>query len=171
MSSKSKNKGSSWERDISNHLSKLYNASFIRSPGSGAYTGGSNSKRKEYLHEGQIRAFKGDIVPPFEWNRFNCEAKNYADFPFHQLTQGCCKQLDTWLAQLKDASDNFDLDILLFKITRKGKYVAVSDMYDWNLLCNHFVYNSEKYGIWIVFDYDTFWELNKDNVEKISVEK
>ena len=127
MTSSSKNKGNSWERDIANHLSKLYDAKFIRCPGSGGFIGGSNSQRKAVMDAGQIQGFKGDIIPPTEWINFNCEAKNYADFPFHSLMAGEVKQLETWLSQLMQVADEGDLNLLLFKITRKGKYTAVQD--------------------------------------------
>ena len=46
MSSKSKNKGNNWEREVANNLSTLYKESFIRVPSSGAYVGGKNNVRK-----------------------------------------------------------------------------------------------------------------------------
>ena len=91
---KSKAKGNSWERDVANHLSTLYGETFIRVPHSGAYIGGKNQFRKQFLHEGQIRSFKGDIVPGQSFSRLNIECKNYGEFPFHQLFTGDCKQLD-----------------------------------------------------------------------------
>ena len=45
MTSKSKTKGKSWERDVCNFLTELYNDSFIRVPNSGAYVGGKNEYR------------------------------------------------------------------------------------------------------------------------------
>ena len=63
MPSPQKNKGSGFEREIAKYLSDLYGESFIRAPGSGAYVGGKNQSRTQILHEGQIRSFKGDIVP------------------------------------------------------------------------------------------------------------
>jgi len=49
MSSKSKTKGKSWERDVCLFLSELYNQSFIRVPGSGAFIGGTiNSEKKHF---------------------------------------------------------------------------------------------------------------------------
>ena len=85
MPSKSKTKGSSFEREVAKELSDLYNESFVRTPSSGAYIGGSNVARKEVLSEGQIQSFRGDIIPPDDWKYFNVECKSYADFPFHQL--------------------------------------------------------------------------------------
>lgn len=166
---KSKSKGSSWERDIANHLSSIYNESFIRTSGSGAYVGGKNSVRKEFLHEGQIRASKGDIVPPFDWKHFNCEAKNYADLPFHQLFKPTCKQIETWLTQLIDASDEGDLNILIIKITRKGKFVVVSQDYTWDLSIPYLSYHSSDFDKWYIFDYDLFWEYNLNLVKTLSI--
>ena len=167
MSSKSKNKGNSWERDVANHLSALYKASFIRVPNSGAFIGGKNNTRKEFLHEGQIRMMKGDIIPPGNWKYFNCEAKNYAEFPFHQVIQGECKQLETWLSQLLEVADEGDMNILMFKITRKGKFVAVPQASHWYSL-PHFSYHSIKHGIWQIFDYDSFFEHNSKIFKSLS---
>jgi len=63
MPSPQKAKGSGYEREVAKFLSETYGESFIRAPGSGAYVGGKNQARTEFLHEGQIRSFKGDIVP------------------------------------------------------------------------------------------------------------
>ena len=117
MASKSKSKGKSWERDIANHLSALYNQKFIRVPNSGAFVGGMNTARKEFLDDGQIRLMKGDIIPPKSWINFNCEAKNYQDFPFHSLTQGPCKILETWLNQLMEVSDDSNLNLLMIQLS------------------------------------------------------
>ena len=74
MPSKSKAKGSSYERDLAKFLSEKYNGSFVRVPNSGAYIGGSNFHRATNLSEGQVRGFKGDIIPPDNWNyiSFKC---------------------------------------------------------------------------------------------------
>ena len=45
MSSKSKAKGSGWERDVCQTLSELYDDNFMRVPNSGAYTGGMIAHR------------------------------------------------------------------------------------------------------------------------------
>jgi len=71
MPSKSKIKGSAFEREMAKFLSEKYDESFVRVPNSGAYIGGKNQKRTDVLSEGQIRAFKGDIIPPDDWIYFN----------------------------------------------------------------------------------------------------
>ena len=124
MSSKSKNKGKSWERDVCLFLSELYNDSFIRVPNSGAYTGGKNEHRKEYLTDEQIKLSRGDIVPPKAFKNFVAECKNYAEFPFHQLiSTGRVSLLDSWIEQVEGDSEEEDTWLLFIKITRKGTYV------------------------------------------------
>lgn len=170
MASKAKSKGNSWERDIANHLTELYGEKFIRTPGSGAYVGGANAHRRQILDESQTRSFKGDIIPPSDWIHFNCEAKNYGSFPFHQLIQSACKQLETWLSQLKAAADQGDLNILIIKITRKGKYVIVPKSSQW-AKGPHVLYYSPRHKYWQIFDYDFFWKHNSGIVKTLSLKK
>lgn len=161
MPSPSKAKGSSFEREIANYLSSEYNESFIRAPGSGAYVGGKNQARKQYLHEGQIRSFKGDIVPGESFNKFNAECKSYKDFPFHLVLTGDCKVLDAWLKQLMDVAEDDDLNILFMKFNRKGKFVAVQTKYTW--VTDQFLYYCSKdHGDWIIIDFEHFFRHNKD---------
>jgi len=161
MTSPQKAKGNSFEREVAQFLSKLYSESFIRAPGSGAYIGGKNQSRTEFLHEGQIRSFKGDIVPGESFTKFNAECKSYADFPFHQVLAGSCKQLDGWLEQLMAVADKDDLNILFVKINRKGKFVAVQTKYTW--VTDQFMYyTSKNHSDWIVVDFDHFFKNNKD---------
>lgn len=167
MPSPSKNKGNSWEREVAKHLSDMYGESFIRAPGSGAYIGAKNAHRKQYLHEGQIRSFKGDIIPGQSFPRFNAECKSYKDFPFHQLFQGPVAQLDKWLKQLLDVADPGDFNILIMKFNRKGKFVAVEFDNNINMsfyVDRHFLYTHPELGRWAIMDYDKFWKLNKDFV-------
>lgn len=171
MTSKAKSKGNSWEREIANFLSILYESKFVRTPGSGAYVGGQNAHRKTQMDAGQVQGFKGDIIPPTEWANFNCEAKNYADFPFHQLYSGEVKQLETWLGQLMQVADSNDVSMLIFKITRKGKYIAVESNKNWDTSVAHTNYKSSKYGNWQIFDYDAFWVKNHAIVKDLSIAK
>lgn len=161
MPSASKNKGSSFEREVAKFLSDLYGESFIRAPGSGAYVGGKNQSRKQFLHEGQIRSFKGDIVPGQSFTKFNAECKNYGEFPFHQLFTGDCKTLETWIEQMMDVAEDDDLSILFIKITRKGKFVVVPTNKTW-VTDQFFHYTSNNHGDWIMIDYDHFFKHNKD---------
>ena len=122
--SKSKQKGKGWERDVCLYLSDLYNESFIRVPGSGAFIGGTNQFRKDYLSEEQIKLSRGDIIPPVKYPFFLAECKNYADFPFHQLiSKHKVPLLDSWIEQVEGDSEEEDTWLLFIKITRKGTYV------------------------------------------------
>jgi hypothetical protein len=167
MPSPQKAKGSGFEREVAAYLSALYQESFIRAPGSGAYIGGKNQSRTQFLHEGQIRSFKGDIVPGQTFARFNGECKFYADFPFHLLLSGNCKVIDAWLEQLMDVADTDDLNILFMKFNRKGRFVAVQAKYTW-VTDNFVYYSSQKLGDWIIIDFDHFFKLNKDLLKAYS---
>ncbi len=169
MTSPQKAKGSSWEREVAKFLTDLYQESFIRAPGSGAYVGGSNQIRKEFLHEGQIRNFKGDIVPGQSFPRLNAECKSYANFPFHQLFQGTVKQLDKWMEQCLDVADEGDFNILFMKFNRKGTYIAVqTHQGTQNIqLSRHFTYGSENHGNWIIMDFKEFFKLNSETVKEL----
>ena len=161
MSSKSKTKGSGFEREVANFLSELYSEPFVRVPNSGAYIGKSNTHRKNFLDDNQVKSFKGDIIPPDSWTNFNAEAKNYADFPFHLVLSGECKVLDGWLQQLMAVADDGDLNILLMKISRKGRYIAVQAKNTW--VTDQFLYYSSKtLGDWLIIEFDQFFMHNKD---------
>lgn len=169
MTSPSKAKGNSFERQIADFLTKLYGEKFIRAPGSGAYVGGKNSHRKQVLHEGQIRNFKGDIVPGESFPRLNAECKNYKDFPFHQLFSGSVKILESWIDQCMDVADEGDFNIIFMKFNRKGRYVAVQAQPNHSklLFTRHFNYASAHHGHWFIMEHDLFWELNSDQVRNL----
>ena len=164
MPSPQKAKGSGFEREIAKYLSEKYGESFIRAPGSGAYIGGKNQSRTQILHEGQIRSFKGDIVPGQTFTKMNVECKFYADFPFHLLLSGECKVIDSWLEQLMDVADPDDCNILFMKFNRKGRYIAVQSKLTW-VTDNFLYYTSPKLGDWIIMEFDNFF-LNNSKLLK-----
>ena len=164
MPSPQKAKGSGFEREIAKYLSEKYSESFIRAPGSGAYIGGKNQSRTQILHEGQIRSFKGDIVPGHTFTKMNVECKFYADFPFHLLLSGECKVINGWLEQLMDVADPDDCNILFMKFNRKGRYVAVQSKLTW-VTDNFLYYTSPKLGDWIIMEFDSFF-LNNSTLLK-----
>ena len=168
MTSPQKAKGSGFEREIAKYLSEKYIESFIRAPGSGAYVGGKNQIRKEVLHEGQIRSFKGDVVPGQSFKRMNIECKFYADFPFHLLLTGDCKVIDAWIDQLMDVADEDDVNLLFMKFNRKGRYVCVQSKLTW--VSDNFVYyTSKKHGDWTIFEFDSFFALNTELLKTYSI--
>ena len=164
MPSKSKNKGSSFERDIAKLLSDTFGESFIRVTNSGAYIGGKNTHRKDALSEAQIRHSKGDIVPGPSFGRMNAEAKSYADFPFHQLFTGSCRQLDAWIEQMLEVADKGDFNILFMKFNRKGTYVAVPYNQSWDQTLSSFIYRSQRHQVWQIFDLEQFLNNNKESI-------
>ena len=159
MTSPQKAKGSGFEREVAKFLSDLYGESFIRAPGSGAYIGGKNQHRTTVLHEGQVRSFKGDIVPGQSFSKMNIECKFYADFPFHLLLSGDCKVINTWIEQLMDVADDGDVNLLFMKFNRKGRYVAVQCGSTW-ITDNFVYYSSSKFGDWLIVEFDDFFQHN-----------
>lgn len=167
MPSKAKTKGSGYERQVADFLTNLYGEKFLRAPGSGAYVGGKNSVRKEFLHEGQIRTFKSDIVPGQSFPRMNIECKAYKDFPFHQLFSGNVKILDAWITQATTAEDAGDLTMLCMKFDRKGQFVAVRYTTPGLKVENNLIYDSETHGRWLMMEHSRFWALNSDTVKNL----
>lgn len=167
MTSKSKNKGNTFEREVAKFLSDLYSAPFNRITNSGAYVGGKNAFRKETLSEGQIRSHKGDIVPPDSWKKFNAEAKSYADFPFHRLLSNVeIPLLESWIGQSLDAADTGDITFIFMKFNRIGRYIVYQQTD--GLCANRYIdYNSKKYGTWRITNFEEFFEMNKDLVKKL----
>jgi len=159
MTSPQKAKGSGFEREVAKFLSDLYGESFIRAPGSGAYIGGKNQHRTAVLHEGQVRSFKGDIVPGQSFSKMNIECKFYADFPFHLLLSGDCKVINTWIEQLMDVAEAGDVNLLFMKFNRKGRYVAVQCGSTW-ITDNFVYYSSSKFGDWLIVEFDDFFQHN-----------
>jgi hypothetical protein len=164
MPSPSKIKGNSFERRVADFLTDMYDEKFIRAPGSGAYVGGKNTHRKQLLHEGQIRNFKGDIVPGQSFPKLNAECKSYKDFPFHQLYSGTIKILEGWIEQCLDVADPGDFNIIFMKFNRKGEFVvtpaeeacAIADNESYS------IYRSPKFGTWHIQGFDNFWNNNKE---------
>ncbi len=170
MPSKGKAKGNGWEREVADFLSNLYGESFVRVPNSGAFIGGKNSHRKDNLSEEQIRGFKGDIIPGPSFPRLNLEAKFYKDFAFHQLYNSSNKQLEGWIEQIRESCDETDFNILAMKFNRKGAFIAfeVKHLPQVNPGASYMRYHSEKYGPWIITEFNSFWQLNSDVIKQLS---
>ena len=170
MPSPSKTKGNTFERAMADFLTQLYGEKFMRAPGSGAYIGGKNTHRKEFLHEGQIRTFKGDIIPGENFSRFNAECKSYQDFPFHQLFSGSVRILDSWIQQCIDVADPGDFNIIFMKFNRKGIYIATPSQPQGHQLQlqHHFLYHHPDHGPWAIMSHDLFWQLNHTTVKLLS---
>lgn len=167
MTSAAKAKGNAWEREICKFLGETLGGNFMRVPNSGAYMGGSNSHRKSFMEAGQQRAAKGDIIPPDDLPKLNLEAKNYKDIAFHQILDGECKQLDTWIEQTEEPADEDDISFTIFKITRKGSWVAFKDelkgFFDLEGL-SYVVYRKNGAGTYLIVNHEAFFKANVEQV-------
>lgn len=165
MTSKAKQKGNSWELAICKFLGEHLGGHWMRVPNSGAYVGGKNVTRKVLLDSGQVRMVKGDIIAPENLPKMNLEAKNYKDIAFHQIIDGCCKQLNDWLEQTETPAEPGDLSLTIFKITRKGSWVAFrSQLKDEFKLSSYVHYQKTPDDSYIVTDYESFVIANKDKL-------
>lgn len=170
MPSKSKTKGSGFEREIAKEFTEMYGETFIRTPHSGAFIGGINQSRIATLTENQAMSFKGDIVPPDGWRKFNIECKFYSEFPWHQLCQNKpIPLLEQWIKQLTDVEIAGDCSLLLIKVNRLGKFVAWS--HDLLVLPNsgYAKYIDVTGRVWYITSYEDFFKINKENVKNISI--
>lgn len=168
--SKSKNKGSNYERELGKFLGELFEGSFIRSNNSGAFIGGKNSFRKKALSDTQVMSLKGDIVPPDHMPKLVVEAKFYADFRFHQLLQpGAMPQLDEWISQCREVVDAHDLWIICFKINLRGSYVAISKRFcDGMIMTNYSTYVDPKGETFYVTELKNFFTVNRQEILRLS---
>jgi hypothetical protein len=161
MSSKSKTKGSTWERDVAKLLSDVFNENFMRVPNSGAYTGGTNIYRESTLTDKQKQMMSGDIFVADCMDNFKIECKAYKDFPFHQLFTKC-KLLDTWIEQAESETLHW---LLCIKINNKGKYVCFHKQYRPQLKITPYITYDNKF---IITELDGFFETNKDTILEIN---
>lgn len=167
--SKSKNKGSGYERELCKFMGETFGGSFIRSANSGAFVGGKNAARKAHLSETQIKGQKGDLISPDHMPKLVLEAKFYAEFRFHQLLQpGDMPQLDEWISQCIDAVDEGDFWVICFKINLRGAYVAVPVQFCDNMSLTNYCKYSSKYGEFYVTDLKTFFTTNREEVLRLS---
>jgi hypothetical protein len=175
MSNRSKDKGSAGERECGKILSKHLGGNFQRVSGSGAFTGGKNAFRKEFMSETQIRAAKSDLITPDHLPKMVVETKWYADFTFHALLRddeipvldGSPKQREKgtmgWIEQIMVSIDPGDVWFLCFKINRLGWFIG----FDRNLkdefeLGAHVVRKS-----YILTDMEPFLDKNKDKITQL----
>lgn len=116
----SKDKGKRFERQVADLLTDLFQVGkFLRTQGSGAYTGGANAHRLNTIGNSTARLLRGDIIPPDNINLI-VECKNHADFGsgFSGIMAGDNKKLNQWLQEVyTDSNYNEVPNFLVFKIT------------------------------------------------------
>lgn len=121
MPSKSKIKGSTFERDVAKKLNEFFATDqFSRAFGSGAFVGKSNWDKRKGLSTEIKNALAGDIMVP-DWFIFNVECKHYDKSPvYHNLLSinGDVK-MNEWLSKsIHDGLNTQTLPLVVFKTTR-----------------------------------------------------
>lgn len=154
---KSKAKGKRGEQIICTFLSEQLGGNFQRVPGSGAYLGGKNQVRAQYMSESQQLLAKGDIIPPDNLKHLVLESKNYKDFPFQNLMkEKDIPQLEDWVSQVQHDASEDDLWFLIFKIDRKGSFIVFDQKHPF------VVKNSVHYKHYVITEFENFVIANKD---------
>lgn len=169
MGAMSKTKGHSAERALAKLLGEIFDGSFVRSAGSGAFIGGKNVARKEKLSDNQIRNTKSDIIPPDHMPKLVIEAKSYALFRFHQIIHsGSCAVLDGWIEQTRTSIDEGDFWLVAFKVNRITWSVAVPLAATATLkLGNHALYTNSS-GTYVITELLSFMKTNRDEIVRLS---
>jgi hypothetical protein len=160
MASKSKTKGKTYERQVCEHLTKVFGKNFIRVPNSGAFVGGLNASRTASLTPEQILLSEGDIIVPIELQHVKFECKTLGKFSFSNLFTGSA-QLDDWIKQAEDSKRL--LWFLVFKIDNRGQFIAFDFKWDkdFKLTNNWMIYKKDQQA-YMVTSLDNFFENNKD---------
>jgi Holliday junction resolvase len=169
--SRSKQKGSGFERDVAKVFEAAFGGKFIRTANSGAFVGGLNAGRKAGLSRAQVSGQKGDLIPPDHMPRLVIEAKAYKEFRFHQLlVPGAMPQLEEWITQARECVDPGDVWIIVFKVDRRGTYVFVPDL--WNTETLSYRGNHARYLVapisGTIMDFERFLQDNRDEILKIT---
>jgi len=131
---KSKNKGNTYERKISNLLSAKFkdylqeSQGFRRNPDSGSFFGGSNSKKIE-THNLDYAVF-GDIICPKNF-KFSIECKHYKTPPsFKSIIMNKVTQWDQWISQARlDAKNSGKLPFIIIKYNNIDDIVMVQTQF------------------------------------------
>lgn len=162
MPSRQKTKGSSFEREMAEHLSKVFGLSFRRIPSSGAITGGKNEHVLKTISKEQSMSLEGDIMVPIELSHLKFECKFYKEFSFTALFEEN-KQLDGWIKQSRTGSKN-KIEIIALKVNRLGVFIVVDKSMETEVLLP---VNKMSYNNVYIFKMGNFFEDNKDNILKI----
>jgi hypothetical protein len=125
-----KKKGNSYEREIANEFSELFQDTFRRVPQSGAIVGGMNRDKNLTLRQDAQEILAGDIISP-QWFPFSIECKNYGEKTgpnIYCLLESDDKTLDKWIEQGRGDSQFSKKEFLvMIKITRRAEYAVL----DW----------------------------------------
>ncbi len=161
---KSKNKGSTWERECSKIFAATFGGSWVRAAGSGAMLGGKNQWRSSVFSTNQTNSMKADITPPDNLAHLCIEAKSYKDFAFHLLLAGDQKILDSWIEQNDTVKGMNDISLICMKFNRIGNYIATPFNSEY-ILKSHIDYHG-KHGHYIVCKLEEFIQDNKGILER-----
>lgn len=98
----SRSKGKRGEATVAKTLSSYFSLTFIRTPYSGAFVGGRNSKRS--ISKNAETLLSGDLIPPEELQNIYCEVKNGKMIGlWMSILRGNSIFIDPWLKQCRES--------------------------------------------------------------------
>lgn len=163
--SRQKQKGNAFERVVAEHLTKVFDLKFFRTPGSGAYVGGRNFHRVNELTNSQQLLLEGDIVVPEELAFLKFECKTLKKFSFSSLLDSNAI-FESWVDQAKSEDK---LWFLVFKINNRGTFIVYEENY-YDLFDhprdNRVVYDTDAAGSVVMERMDDWFETNKQTILK-----
>ena len=168
MTSAAKANGNSWERECAKIMSDVFGYHFERNKnGSGAFTGGKNSIRRQYLSNTQKLSFMADVLPPDDMQKACIECKFYKEFPFHHfLIDKKIPDLDSWIEQQYEAIEEDSFWFIAFKINRCGSFIVIPkeecDFIEGSRFNHSIYYHNDKE--FIVADFESFLKRFKDQI-------
>ena len=151
MPSKSKTKGSAFERDVAKALTEAFGLPFTRSSGSGAWRGGKNAARRATTSVQRDRT--GDVVAPDELQPWVIECKRYAKIP--DLLDGPSAMVDGWIDQLEFDCAKGAFGTLVYKAdSRPARIMMNLGVPGLDRMCHHRGEGGEEE--WWVYRLDDF---------------
>lgn len=125
----SKKKGNRGENKLAKMLCERFGeGSFKRTPSSGAYTGGKNREKAEYLPWEAKIVLASDIITPSNFN-FIIEHKFYQEVNFWNLFSESSQWLD-WIEQAKSDADFVGKEpMVIIKYNRHDRLVILDSIY------------------------------------------
>jgi hypothetical protein len=163
-----KQKGNAFERVTADHLTKVFDLKFFRTPGSGAYVGGKNFHRAAELTNSQQLLLEGDIVVPEELSYLKFECKTLKKFSFSSLLEHNAI-FESWVEQAKS---NDKLWFLIFKINNRGSFIVYEKALHsafFHPNDNYFSYDNDSLDHGVVIErLDGWFESNKEVLLKMA---
>lgn len=165
---KSKTKGNNGERELCKILEEYLGGSWVKTPSSGAFLGGSNKYRAKKLDESQIHTFRADIITPENLTKLVIESKNYSELPLHNMKRNSgIPIVNSWIKDLEHDAGDDNFAWICYKLKNKGWFIGFryEDLQNYKLN-NYLFYNSGEKP-YVFTDLKEFLQNNSQKINEI----